>query len=332
MYNSGLSINKYGFLVASTEYRGLVAFYLKRNNSVIEKKWYEINSTYTFKEKLDSGIFSAIFFFKDNEGKVCKYETDEYAYNSETMLLFNINVEGVTLREEKDYKITYFDRRSNITFITFNGTKTTKETAPFGLSYVMLNGWNLISVAQDNDSQYQGLSLKDFYEVVQPIIVNKEVYTYGVSLGGYCALYFGGCINATIIAASPKNSAHPSINMARFRNASFNHEEFSAVPITNKSVYIVYDPTIKSDSMFIANCISLAYPSPNFLMIENGTHAILQTMLKAKVLKLYINTIVNKNYNNSISRYIRAKCLFFQEKDKDAFKILEDIVKENLCI
>lgn len=47
-----------------------------------------------------------------------------------------------------------------------------------------MNEWNLISVAQDNDTQYQSLSLEEFYDAVKPIIVGKEVYTYGASLGG----------------------------------------------------------------------------------------------------------------------------------------------------
>ena len=37
MYNSNISINRDGFLVAKTEYTGLVAFYLKKNNICIEK-------------------------------------------------------------------------------------------------------------------------------------------------------------------------------------------------------------------------------------------------------------------------------------------------------
>lgn len=296
------------------------------------KKYYEFNNEYIFKDKLNSGIFSVTFFFKDKEGNIIIYDTDKYAYNSESMFLFNLSTKGTVLIDEKNYRITYYERKSDVTFITFNGTKTTKETEPFGLSFIMQNGWNLISVAQDNDTQYQDLCLDDFRNVVTPIIINKEVYTYGVSLGGYCALYFGGCINATIIAGSPKNSAHPSINMARFRSLNFNHKEFDDIPTTKKSTYIVYDPTIKSDSMFILNCVKLAYPASNILPIENGTHAILQTMLKAGVLKLYINSIVANKYNDDICNYIKAKCKFFQKSEKEAFMILDKVFKEKLFL
>lgn len=325
MYNSNIYFNEDGFLVAHTEYKGLIAFYLKWNRVTIEKKWYKSQNKHVFKEKLRSGIISVVFFFKDNDGVITKYETDNYSYNSEKMLL--VNIKGVILREEKDYRITYYDRGSNITFITFNGTKTTKETLPFGLNFIMLNSWNLISVAQDNDTQYQGLSLEDFHEVVSPVVNDKEVYAYGASLGGYCALYFGGCVNATIIAGAPKNSAHPSINAPRFKNLTFTHQEFNFIPITNKQVYIVYDSTIKSDSIFIADYVSLAYSSPNLLDIKNGTHMILQTMLEAGILRLYVDSIVKGYYSEDISSYIKAKCKFYQRKYKESFEILEDIIK-----
>ena len=84
--------------------------------------------------------------------------------------------------------------------------------------------------------------------------------------------------------------------------------------------------------MFIKNCISLAYPTPNFLTITNGTHAILQTMIKAGVLKLYIDSIVNRKYNDDVSEYIKAKCKFFQKRDREAFLILEEVIKEKLCL
>ncbi|WP_367111196.1 hypothetical protein [uncultured Psychrobacter sp.] len=328
IYNSNISLNADGYLVATTEYKGLVAFYLKRNNSNVEKKWYGLNNQYVFKEKFKNGVFSVKFFFKDNNGRVSTYETDMYLYNSKDMSLERMK--AVTLKEGKDYKISYYNRESNITFITFNGTNTTKNTMPFALSLAMSNGWNLVSVAQDNDTQYQGLSLDDFYEAVSQVIVNKEVYAYGASLGGYCALYFGGCINATIIAASPKNSAHSSIRMAKFKGLTFNHDCFSTIPITSKKVYIVYDPTIKSDSTFITKYISLAYPSPNVLTIEHGTHMVLQTMLKAGVLKLYVKSIVNNTYGTDVSKYIVAKCRHSQGKDEEVLNILQESISSQL--
>ena len=55
-------------------------------------------------------------------------------------------------------------------------------------------------------------------------------------------------------------------------------------------------------------------------------------MIKAGVLKLYIDSIVNRKYNDDVSEYIKAKCKFFQKRDREAFLILEEVIKEKLCL
>lgn len=325
MYNSSISVDKDGYIVASTDYDGLVAFYLKHNNVFIEKKLYEIKKEHVFDKKVRSGTISVLFFFKDRFNSIDKYETNLYRYNESDNLLESIHVE--ILAECENYRLTHYNQDSDITFVTFNGTKTTKRTMPFGMNFIIKNGWNLISVAQDNDTQYQDLSLEVFYNAINPAIFQKTVYAYGVSLGGYCALYYGGSINATIIAASPKNSAHPSINLARFKNLNFNHKSFSEVPTTEKEVYITYDPLISADMNFISDIVSLAYQAPNYLPVENGTHMILQSFLKADVLKIYIYSIVYSKYNSNISEYIIAKHKYSRMEYDEAFVTLDKIAK-----
>lgn len=326
MYNSRIFVDDDGYIVASTDYDGLVAFYLKNNNVFIEKKLYEHKKNHIFKEKSRSGVISALFFFKDEFNSISKYETNLYRYDALENLLKEIYVTKIA--EGENYSLTHYNQNSEITFITFNGTKTTKKTIPFGMSFIIKNGWNLISVAQDNDTQYQDLSLEVFHNAISPVIIKKEVYAYGVSLGGYCALYYGGSIDATIIAASPKNSAHPSINLTRFQKLNFNHKSFSEIPVTKKKVYITYDPTINADKNFIFNIISSAYLHPEYLPIENGTHMILQSFLKANILKLYIYSIVYNQYDSDIANYITAKCMYSQERYNEAFDVIDVLTKK----
>lgn len=82
MYNSNISVDKNENIVASTEYKGLIAFYLKKNNVVVEKKFYEKESKYTFKNKFSSGVFSIRFFFKKDDTTIVKYETGLYFFDS----------------------------------------------------------------------------------------------------------------------------------------------------------------------------------------------------------------------------------------------------------
>ena len=328
MYNSDITIGNDGRITASTSYNGQVAIYLKNNNQFIEKELYSIKDSYTFSVKPNKGVVSALFFFKDKQGEIVKYYTDDYIYNDDNTSLKKLEFDIVV--DEVDFRITHYNQGSDITFVTFNGTKTTKDTVPFGLAFIIKNGWNLVSVAQDNDTQYQMLSLETFFKYVNPIVSQKKVYAYGVSLGGYCALYYGGCINATIIAGSPKNSAHPLFNLDRFKNLNFLHKSFDKIPLTLRKVYIAYDPKINADANFISNVVSVGYPNPEYLPIENGTHMILQTLLKANVLKLYIFSIINNKYDGRVARYITAKCKYLQGNKDEAFNLIDELLYKEL--
>lgn len=321
------SIDEDGYVKAFTDYEGDVAIYLRNNNNFIEKEAYSRKKIHTFRKKPKDGLVNLIFFFKEKDREALIYETSQYLYELKCNMLQKLSVEEIA--ESDNYKITYFNQKSDITFITFNGTKTTKKTVPFGINFIIKNGWNLISVAQDNDTQYQELKLEAFRKIINPVIAQKDVYAYGVSLGGYCALYYGGSINATIIAASPRNSAHPSINLARFKNISFNHKSFSDIPVTKNKVYITYDPIINTDAKFISDVISPGYPFPEYLPIENGTHMILQSFLKANVLKFYIYSIVSDRYDSNTAKYITAKCKYSQGNYNEAFNILDALVRKS---
>lgn len=306
MHKSTITVDCQGFIIAKNEYDGPSACYLVNNEKIIEKVYYKHRNECKFKEKPKYGVLSVIFFFKDKSGEITQFKTERLIYDDESNTLSRITPKIIF--NDVISKIDYYDQGSDITFITFNGAGTTKQSIPFGQTYILKNKWNLISVSQDGDSQYQGIDIEDFYENVAPLIIEKKVFVYGSSLGGYCALYFGGCIDATIIAASPRNSAHPSINSPKFSNLVYKHRDFSEVPATTKSVYIVYDSNIVMDKRFIYEQVMKLYPEPKLLALPDGSHAVLKTMLSSKVLQLYISSIICNCYNKDIEKYIVYKC------------------------
>ena len=112
-----------------------------------------------------------------------------------------------------------------------------------------------------------------------------------------------------MISASPKNSAHPSINDPRFSSLLFTHKEFNEITPTSNPVYIVYDSNINVDKKFIYEQVLPLYKNPELLALPNASHAVLTKMLASKVLKLYINSIICNSYNNEIAVYIKDKCV-----------------------
>lgn len=262
------------------------AFYLTCN-SEIEKIFYSSNRQIVFESEIQDGTYVVSIFIKDenNNAKI------------EKIFLIVQNgrfVQNEIVAEAKNYKIVLYDLKSDITFIVFNGAASTKEYRGFGLSYLLSRGYNVITCAQNND-QYQGLSFDTFKELVEPLIVGKKVFLYGSSLGGYCALYYAGAVNGTVIAAAPKNSAHPKMikKTSNFNIKDFKHADIINNPITDKPVYIFIDPYVKSDLFFMNEFIKPAYPSCNILEFPYAGHEVLYHINKLKSLSPLITMIVS---------------------------------------
>ncbi|MEC7120811.1 MAG: hypothetical protein VXW65_13060, partial [Pseudomonadota bacterium] len=123
-------------------------------------------------------------------------------------LLLNL-ADAQTLASTEYYRISIFRQQSpKGVFITFGTAADDLDSEPFGMDFLLSYGYDLIFVAQENTNRYQDLSFETFEEIVAPVVKcgrYEKVYTYGVSLGGYSALYYSGCINAIAFAASPLN-------------------------------------------------------------------------------------------------------------------------------
>lgn len=138
------------------------------------------------------------------------------------------------------------------------------------------------------------------------------MYTYGVSLGGYCAVYYAGIINANVIAGSPKNSAHPRYLGPRFKKLKFKHKNIQDITRSTGNAVILYDPYQLEDVSFINNEILPLYPNAFFLALPNAGHRILEPLARKKLLKNYIYSLVNSTdyflINNELLRkYLSIK-------------------------
>lgn len=278
----------------------LFAAYLYRNNVCVEKKMYVKDNIISFDFDIQAGGCFYIKAFRKYGSEVLKIDSDLFYVENSKLKKPNKKI----LSEERDFLIESYEQGSEIVFVTFNGTKTDKKSRPFGAEFILQSGWDLICVFQDNDTQYQSLSEQQFFSAVAKFIEGKKVYTYGSSLGGYCAVYYGGIINATIIAASPKNSAHPSICIPRFKNLEFKHSDINRTSKTDKAVYIIYDPSITADTKFISNQIRPHYSDVQLLPVAFGSHMVLTRVLELKMLKKLVYSIIEGNFFEVSNRII----------------------------
>lgn len=239
-----------------------------------------------------------------------------------------------TIADEEGYMITFHPskKETNKLLITFGGLPSAKTSKGFGSDFAINNDYHHIFVAQAANSQYQKLSLEDFREVVWPMCIGMDVYTYGSSLGGYCAIYYSGVINAQAISAAPKNSAHPTLKYNLKEPVEFLHKNMLDIPKSDKMPIIIYDPHQREENNFISNLILPAYPKSSLIKVPYSGHLVLQVMKNHGVLKDFINNVVEHNRvidinydtkNCYIWNYEYARVLARSEKNNEAIPYLE---------
>lgn len=232
------------------------------------------------------------------------------------------DIEEVVLAEDDGYLITYHPAKvaTKKLLITFGGLPSSKTRTGFGSDFAMKNGYHHIFVAQSAGSQYQQLSLEQFRDSVLPVCKDKDVYAYGSSLGGYCAIYYSGIINAQAIAAAPKNSAHPSLKHNLKQPVEFKHKEMVDAPKSSRAPIIVYDPHQREESRFIEKLIVPAYPDTKLVKVPYSGHLVLQVMSEHGILRRFINGVINDGVVTPVEYDVEKCYVYYYEKGRVAFR------------
>lgn len=207
----------------------------------------------------------------------------------------NITQSGAyTLADAPGYLITYHKNQepNDKVVISFGGLPSRKAPEGFGSSFIQGLGYDHIYVAQAAGTQYQQLPLSDFVDAVKTVIEGKDVFTYGSSLGAYAALYYGGAINASIIASAPKNSAHPSMLKKRFSHIEFMHDDLVNVPKSQVQPLILFDPFRAEETQFIREWVTPAYPDAYLIKVPFAGHLVLEAMKESGVLRDFITSYI----------------------------------------
>lgn len=270
------------------------AFYFVCKGQV-QKKHYSPKNEVEFDFKLSDGFFSVIYFYRFSGRRIFSQKINYYKKGNNIKI-----IDSKVLFESKDNKIIHYNLGSETTFVVFNGTGSTKKSTPFGLNFLLSRGYNVISCLQDNNTQYQNLSFEDFRSAVIPCVDNKNVVCYGSSLGGYCAIYYAGAINASVIAAAPRNSAHPDIIQKKggdspFPLGLFKHGSIGENTLTEKSVTVLIDPYHVKDVSFYRNYIREFYKNRvSLIEIPHAGHEVLYYLKDTKQLSGLISSVVSE--------------------------------------
>lgn len=189
----------------------------------------------------------------------------------------------------ESYLITYEPSGGDTVVVTFDPFGAGFQEKGFGSDFCVSKGWSNIHVSQKPGTQYQELSAYDFRSALIGVVENYDnVVAYGASLGGYCALYYGGVINAKILAFSPRNSAHPVIAKGPFSKIKFKHNEIKELPLSCFNPVVLLDPYQDKDLVFYNSCVRPAYPDANVVEVPFGGHRLAEALKEAGCLSSFV--------------------------------------------
>lgn len=234
----------------------------------------------------------------------------------------------LVLANHPDYRITlhfHSDMRTEKVMVTFGGQPSGLDSEPFALKYIAKHGMDAISVAQRNGTQFQGLSVEDFYAAVSAEVSDRDVICYGSNLGAYAALYYGGSINARIIAASPFFPAWRPLKIRAYSDVDVRHLELTDVPKSSHRPTVIYDPMRHQDSRMVDLMVSPAYPAARILKLPYAGHTTLVTLSAARCLTPLIDGLVFRNELIDVTLPTEDSAIWHAEKGKS--QIIKDPVR-----
>ncbi|ASR88862.1 hypothetical protein [Alcaligenes faecalis] len=281
------------------------AYYLTHKNGV-EKQFYSSDTSTHFVLPRLPGFYVATFFYALGDVK-CSHKVI-FVVNKENCVTI---VRKTEVAQSQEFKIDYYDRGADTTFIVFNGYGSTLKSTPFGLHFLIAQGFNVVACLHNNN-QYQGLSLEQFEGYIKPLIHGKRVFLYGSSLGAYCAIYYAGVVNGNVIAAAPRNSAHPDMirlngATSKYKPENFKHNNIINNQITSGRIYVLIDPNEKLDMIFLNHFILTAYPNAEIIEFPYAGHEVLFHVNETGQLKKILSQIVSGEQHISVDSNLHSK-------------------------
>lgn len=157
-------------------------------------------------------------------------------------------------------------RTSDKLVITFDEMMANDPSKPgFGESFLLKAGYDLIVVQKRSDIWYQDLGVADFSEAVSRVSAGySDLVCYGVSMGAFAGLYFGGAVNAAILALAPLCSIDPRYPDLRppkpLDQVPATQYDLADAPKSDKPVFIISDPLMRRDSLYMRKEVLPAFP------------------------------------------------------------------------
>lgn len=226
-----------------------------------------------------------------------------------------------TLADSDGYRITLHRaaRPARRVLVTFGGQPSGLSDSGFGTDFALEQGYDTVFVAQAHGTQYQALPLETFAGAVAPVLEGRDVCAYGSSLGAWAALYYGGSIDARILAAAPMLPAHPAMNNRAYRDLPLTHRELWQVPRSRHAPVIAYDPELEKDAQMVAMAVA-AYPDARLVPLPFAGHTVLVTLSRARLLKPFVLGVIERDEIIALELPTETSAIWHTQKGRKAMQ------------
>lgn len=258
----------------------------------------------TFKEEMLYGMIYQLNGNKRLADSIYKDILRESLTDSEQTVYH----EELLIFDNGETSIKFYKRntKTDKVIITFDSLRMTNKRPSFAFKLLSEQNVDIIAVQKYKPKTYhQDLSLRDFLEAVEVLVkgYSKRI-SYGFSLGAYCAIYYTGVLDCTILALAPRLSVHPVYGRAVEKGKMPFHHNLQLKKCPDVRPIIVYDPKDKLDRPFVNNEVLKAYPNAHLVKIPYGGHSMAPHLLRMGMLKEFILKVIN---SNEIPTYDRRK-------------------------
>lgn len=201
------------------------------------------------------------------------------------------------LANHEDYRVTLHqadEKPSEKLVVTFGGKGSGLSEIGFGTSFCLKNKWDTVYVAQKPKTQYQQLSLDQFFDALHPVANGRDLVFYGSSLGAYASFYYGGIFDAQIIGIAPLLPAWPPCNPLPHEAVPVLHEPLEEVAKSNRTPIVLYDPNERLDQIMMSRMILPSYPDTRIIKMDFAGHMLLLYLAKAKLINKVAYSLVER--------------------------------------
>lgn len=171
-------------------------------------------------------------------------------------------------------------RKSDTLVVTFAEMLMNDPSQPgFGEQFLLKAGYDLVIVQKRSENWYQDLKVEDFSSAVSGIAAEySDVVCYGISMGAFAALYFGGAVNASILALSPLCSIHPrypQLGGREYRKHVVATQcDLAHAPKSQQPVFIVFDQRLQLDAFYMRSEVMPAFPKATIAVAPGAGHPV----------------------------------------------------------